>query len=644
MTIRPPIRHYHRFTIITIASLSTLMGITSGILPMWFAIMFLVLPPLIRNPVISPAVFRPIAIVLAVLNVGLAGLVGAFAYRETQDIVFLFGPLFSAIVTLALLFPLERKLDWKLCVGTLMLSVTAVIGGAEVVDHVLFILFCAAFVFYLNSSYFAEREPHERIPEGYFLPFVLCLAAGWSFGIFIFVFFPRTIQWSNPFGLRDRQSLTGYSGALSLTGSGPTPSSALALVVEPLDSGDQNWLAVNGQDLYFRGNVLDQFDGLKWHQTFTVAEPLELHRRGRPHTRLHGVKIYREPHSNPWIVYPGQLWNIDLPQRTTGRPLLDESGNVLRAIPGYFRYSYQIDFEETPLFYFGRAGELSEEEESSYTEVPTEFAEKPYFAKWLASLERPKANAALLESLQILAKHFQKNFKAVLASEAKSLEEFLTNRREGHCEYFATAATMALRSWGIPSRVVLGFRGGQFNRFSQVLEVRDQNAHAWVEVFTHQGWLRFDPTPLVRRIPSFAWIEEFELWTGAAKYWFSRYVVDYNTRTQTELILSLAKSNLVGNKKLHFDINWTWVFLTIALGASAIWWLQRRKGLFVWQRRGSQLPRYYLEFQGRLGRLGFYRRPCETFRAFHQRVKHPELRESIVEEVDRRLERDLYAV
>ncbi len=642
--IRPAIRHYHRVTIISVVGLSALMGFNSGIVPPWLTLAFVSLAVLLRGRNLSPRLFRTLAAIVTFLNLGMSVFVGATAYKETQDIVFFFGPLFNAIVAVALLFPVDRKLDWKLCVGTLMLAVTAVIGGGEVSDHLLFIAFCAAFVFYLNSSYFSEREPHERIPEGYFRPFLLCLLAGWSFGIFIFVFFPRTIQWSNPFGLRDRQTLTGYSGGLSLNGTGPSPSSALALVVEPLDSADRNWLAVNGQDLYFRGNVLDRFDGLKWHQTFTAAEPLRIHRVGRPRTRLHGIKIYREPHSNQWIVYPGQLWGIELPYRTTGRALIDESGNVLRAVPGYFRYSYQVDFEETPLHYFGRP-ELSDDEEEAYKEVPETFAARPFFTKWLNSMDKPKAKAELNDLLLILAKHFQKNYKAVLAGEAKTLESFLTDKREGHCEYFATAATLALRSWGVPARVVLGFRGGQFNRLSQVLEVRDQNAHAWVEVFTVNGWLRFDPTPLVRRIPQFAWLEEFELWSGAAKYWFSRYVVDYNTRTQTELLINIGKSSLVQeSRKLRLHVEWRWVFLIVALAASAIWWLQRKKGFFTrGRRKGNQLPGYYVEFQRKLRRLGFYRMPHETYRVFHQRIAHPDIAPSLVAETDKRLEKDLYA-
>jgi len=43
------------------------------------------------------------------------------------------------------------------------------------------------------------------------------------------------------------------------------------------------------------------------------------------------------------------------------------------------------------------------------------------------------------------------------------VEDFMTNHKSGHCEYFATALALMLRHVGIPSRVVLGFRGDEYN-------------------------------------------------------------------------------------------------------------------------------------------------------------------------------------
>lgn len=75
------------------------------------------------------------------------------------------------------------------------------------------------------------------------------------------------------------------------------------------------------------------------------------------------------------------------------------------------------------------------------------------------------------------------------------LEDFLFKYRSGHCEYFASAMVLLLRSQGIPARLVTGFLGGEYNPFEGYTIVRDGNAHAWVEAYLEEGWRTFDPTP-----------------------------------------------------------------------------------------------------------------------------------------------------
>ncbi len=103
------------------------------------------------------------------------------------------------------------------------------------------------------------------------------------------------------------------------------------------------------------------------------------------------------------------------------------------------------------------------------------------------------------------------------------LAAFLFETKEGHCEYFATAMVMMLRSIGIPARIVNGFQMGEYNSLNDLYTVRESDAHSWVEVFflhneapaslaSNTGspasplprevdwrgkgiWVEFDPTP-----------------------------------------------------------------------------------------------------------------------------------------------------
>jgi len=87
------------------------------------------------------------------------------------------------------------------------------------------------------------------------------------------------------------------------------------------------------------------------------------------------------------------------------------------------------------------------------------------------------------------------------------VEDFLVNRKSGHCEYSASAMALMLRAVGIPSRLVSGFKGGEFSGLSGAFVVEERHAHAWVEAFLPPPpgsgrflgyWQTFDPTPATR--------------------------------------------------------------------------------------------------------------------------------------------------
>src|SRR6202008_3744488 len=109
------------------------------------------------------------------------------------------------------------------------------------------------------------------------------------------------------------------------------------------------------------------------------------------------------------------------------------------------------------------------------------------------------------------------------------LEDFLFVQRRGHCEYFATALAILLRTQGIPTRVVNGFFGGEWNEFGGYYAVRQGDAHAWVEgYFPEAGWVMFDPTPTapLSRGGIFGFFDR--LYDAARIRWFT-YVIDYDT-------------------------------------------------------------------------------------------------------------------
>ncbi|MGD8688686.1 MAG: DUF3488 and transglutaminase-like domain-containing protein, partial [Gammaproteobacteria bacterium] len=80
----------------------------------------------------------------------------------------------------------------------------------------------------------------------------------------------------------------------------------------------------------------------------------------------------------------------------------------------------------------------------------------------------------------------------------QSVDDFLFSTRRGFCEHYASAFTFLMRAAGVPSRVVIGYQGGETNPMGDYLIVRQSDAHAWSEVWLKdRGWVRVDPTAAV---------------------------------------------------------------------------------------------------------------------------------------------------
>lgn len=75
------------------------------------------------------------------------------------------------------------------------------------------------------------------------------------------------------------------------------------------------------------------------------------------------------------------------------------------------------------------------------------------------------------------------------------IDEFLFTKKSGNCEFFAGSFAVLLRLMDIPSRLVGGFYGGEYNDLAGYYLVTEDMAHVWVEVYIEgRGWVMVDPT------------------------------------------------------------------------------------------------------------------------------------------------------
>src|SRR5438132_11834813 len=118
---------------------------------------------------------------------------------------------------------------------------------------------------------------------------------------------------------------------------------------------------------------------------------------------------------------------------------------------------------------------------------------------------------------------------------ADPLANFLFQRKQGHCEYFASAMAVMLRTLHIPSRVVNGFRTGEFNDLTSQYLVRASDAHSWVEAYLPgYGWVSFDPTPAGPGAEHGRWSRMMLYWDAMQSFW-REWIINFDSGHQQSL-------------------------------------------------------------------------------------------------------------
>jgi hypothetical protein len=185
---------------------------------------------------------------------------------------------------------------------------------------------------------------------------------------------------------------------------------------------------------------------------------------------------------------------------------------------------------------------LTPEQHDLYLRLPAVDARIWTLAQSVAAAERsPEAKARAIETY--LKHSFQYTLELPQAETADPLANFLFQRKKGHCEYFASAMAVMLRTIGIPARVVTGFLGGMYNPISGWQLIRASDAHSWVEAYIPRlGWTTFDPTPPDPRPASLSILSRLGLYVDAADVFWQDWVINYSLDRQLLLASRMEQS------------------------------------------------------------------------------------------------------
>jgi len=359
-----------------------------------------------------------------------------------------------------------------------------------------------------------------------------------------FAFFPRIAGqfWALEAGAG---ATTGLSDEMS-----PGSIGTLATEYEPAFRARFEGALPPRAALYWRGPVLNSFDGFTWRrENFPQYEAERPEMAGEPVR----YRITLEPTDQPWLFALDTVAASPRRDVYLNRDSMLIAPNPIITTTSYDAVSHLRTRSNTMLSAGGRSYE---------TRLPPDRNPR---ARALALEMRARA-ASDAQYAQAVLDWFRDNgLEYTLepgTTSVDSVDTTLFDSKRGFCGHFASAYATLMRAAGVPARIVTGYLGGEWNPVGGYLLVRQSEAHAWTEIWLEgRGWVRIDPTAVVA--PERLQRGVFDLlpdslpatsvalyrsallnrlrqfWDGADQWW-QENVVEFNLRAQFNLLEKLG--------------------------------------------------------------------------------------------------------
>ncbi len=376
-----------------------------------------------------------------------------------------------------------------------------------------------------------------------------------------------------------------------------------------------NMEKIDEKDLYWRGVVLEYFDGKGW--TSIKKQPAPRSFQGRFSGKSVKQTIYLEPYGSTY------LFSLDRPVFVAGQNV-KKFHDLTYSSAGYT--DSRLKYEAIAIL--GDSMLDDTVDKARYLQIPRNLSPKiTKLAKSLAMESHDKTIQAIVSYLRNDA--FSYSLKSLPASK-NPLEEFLFEAKSGNCEFFASALAVLLRVNGIPARFVGGYRGGYFNDVGQYYLVPQKYAHAWVEAYSKQkGWVRIDPTPAVlygsASLASGMSFHKFSILMDTLNYYWYAIVINYNLEKQFSIALKLRSKLRKPHINLSFkgDIVLKWVVILLIIAGTGV-------VVYIIIKRRSKPPeqKALTSFLKKMGKLGYQKKASQGLEEFAQTVRDEKIRHS----------------
>ncbi len=379
---------------------------------------------------------------------------------------------------------------------------------------------------------------------------------------------------------------------------------------------------VREEDLYWRGLVLDSFDGRSWKSD---KDGEDIDRGPGAFGNASGAgdagkaiqqTIFLEPYGKEY------LFALDRPAHVAAKNVRRLAGMTFASRDEIFN-----TIRYTAISVMSPVLPEQLEDNDTYLALPAGFA--PRIRKLAESMSDGKDTALAAETFFRFLRDgdFKYSLEGLPVND-NALEEFVLDHRRGNCEYFASALAVMLRMTGIPARLVGGYRGGYYNEAGRYYLLLQNNAHVWVEAHVRDiGWVRLDPTPPLPMNASLQMDSSFlirlRVFLDTFNYYWNKLIIEYDFRSQIALFKkirsTLAKPGLHLNVDRERAARGLGVAAAVMLAAFGLYQAYRYR-----KRRTNVL---IAAFFSRMNRRGYKRERNEGLEEFAARIEDGELRE-----------------
>ena len=367
------------------------------------------------------------------------------------------------------------------------------------------------------------------------------------FGYLGLTLFPKH-QFARLLGAGAFMSLPGATDTMTLTnngvGAGPDGTVVLRVTRPP---GSEASLS----GLYAKLYGLDDFDGRSWSgvprssAAFPILSKWKNWAGGDGTNRVEVVMHRIERGST---MHPVAVLGRHRPSRMTSKERQTHSnlsGTWYTSMPiSSVQLSYGVDLSVKPLPQQLPSSAKRQQEARLSRPIPSLNPKIQRLAQTLTATQ-----STVDGKIRAVLRHFNQGYTYTIdpidGESEDPLSRFLFEAKKGHCELYAGALAVMLRTVGIPARVVTGYYGGWWNSPGQVLEFTEQDAHAWVEAYDpERGWIWVDATPSSERArrtaKAWGWIRD--LYDALEALWFNN-VVDFDERKR-RMVMGRIKSTI----------------------------------------------------------------------------------------------------